>query len=226
MATKRQLKANRSNARRSSGPRTPAGKARSSLNTLKHGLCARSILIGAEKPEQFEELRAAVITHYKARSALAHDAADRYAATLWRLRRIPAIEAALAEAVRQEAHWEECRALKRTHYSKIYEQAHHACDALYDSGSQILNARLTGNHQRRTTGVFNELSIEHPFQAPTLETISAAKTLLLLIEAPNSLDVLGRLSRYEAALMNVASRQRKELEALQQYDSDLKLIDI
>ena len=38
MATERQIAANRRNARRSTGPRTPAGKARSSRNARRHGL--------------------------------------------------------------------------------------------------------------------------------------------------------------------------------------------
>jgi len=37
------LAANRSNAQRYTGPRTPAGKARSSLNALKHGKYARRL---------------------------------------------------------------------------------------------------------------------------------------------------------------------------------------
>ena len=38
MATERQIKANRSNAKQSTGPKTNAGKARSSRNARRHGL--------------------------------------------------------------------------------------------------------------------------------------------------------------------------------------------
>jgi hypothetical protein len=227
MTSKRQLEANRSNARRSTGPRTTAGKARSSLNALKHGLCAKAILIGAERPEQFEELRSAVIAHYRPRSALAYDAADRYAATLWRLRRIPTIEAALAEAVHRRAYLEECKALEREHNAEVYDEARQECDAFYHgSETRILHARMTGEHQKNIATVFTERLSDKRFAVPRRETISAAQTLLMLIETGEPIDVLTKLNRYEAALMNVALRQRQELEALQRSAVDVKLLAI
>ncbi|TFV71243.1 hypothetical protein E4K64_27935 [Bradyrhizobium frederickii] len=41
MASIRQIKANRSNAKRSTGPKTAGGKAKSSCNALRHGLARR-----------------------------------------------------------------------------------------------------------------------------------------------------------------------------------------
>lgn len=56
MATDRQIEANRLNAQKSTGPRTPEGKARSSMNALKTGIHARSLVIFDETVEELEAL--------------------------------------------------------------------------------------------------------------------------------------------------------------------------
>ena len=48
-ATKAQIRANRENAKKSTGPRTAEGKARVSLNALKHGLLARDTVLPTEQ---------------------------------------------------------------------------------------------------------------------------------------------------------------------------------
>jgi len=46
--------ANINNAQHSTGPRTEEGKAASSLNSLKHGLTAKTVLLPGEDPALFE----------------------------------------------------------------------------------------------------------------------------------------------------------------------------
>ena len=58
MASEKQLRANRANAKRSTGPKTATGKTLSCMNACKHGLTAESIVIGDEDPRAFDLLRA------------------------------------------------------------------------------------------------------------------------------------------------------------------------
>ncbi len=48
--SERKLQANRANAKRSTGPRTEAGKAASCRNALKHGILSRAVDLSLETP--------------------------------------------------------------------------------------------------------------------------------------------------------------------------------
>ncbi|MFN7995070.1 MAG: hypothetical protein U0Q18_15795 [Bryobacteraceae bacterium] len=56
MATQKQIEANRRNAQKSTGPRTPEGKAISSLNAITHGFSARTIVLPHEDAGDFRAL--------------------------------------------------------------------------------------------------------------------------------------------------------------------------
>src|SRR5882724_11103098 len=56
MASPKQLTANRANAKKSTGPRTPKGKAASRFNALKFGITAQSLLLPNESVDDFEAL--------------------------------------------------------------------------------------------------------------------------------------------------------------------------
>ena len=56
MATPAQLEANRANAQLSTGPSTDEGKAKSSANSLRHGLAARGFIVLPGQESAFEKL--------------------------------------------------------------------------------------------------------------------------------------------------------------------------
>ena len=56
MATLKQFEANRRNAQKSTGPKTPEGKAAVSMNALRHGLRARTVVLPGENREEFNQL--------------------------------------------------------------------------------------------------------------------------------------------------------------------------
>ena len=95
MATEAQRKANRQNAKKSTGPRTEGGKARSSQNGLKHGLLARDAVMADEDPAEFDRQLQELEHTMFPQNALEFELVRQVADAQWRLRRISRIEAGL-----------------------------------------------------------------------------------------------------------------------------------
>lgn len=95
MATERQIAANRANALRSTGPKSENGKARSSLNAVTHGLTAQAIVIEGEDPDAFDALQQRLAESFNPEGPIEEDLLGRIATLMWRLRRVPVLEAAL-----------------------------------------------------------------------------------------------------------------------------------
>ena len=57
MSTEAQIRANRQNAQKSSGPRIAEGKTAVSQNTVKHGLFAHEAVIKGENPADYEPVQ-------------------------------------------------------------------------------------------------------------------------------------------------------------------------
>jgi hypothetical protein len=95
MATTRQVAANRKNAKGSTGPRTDAGKAKSAMNSVKHGLRSQFHLIPGEDPQEFSKFEEGVRADLKPEGTLQEYFADRFVKDAWLLNRIDNIVAAL-----------------------------------------------------------------------------------------------------------------------------------
>lgn len=95
----RRAAVNLANAQHSTGPRTEAGKQRSSLNALSHGLTARAAVLATEDPTAYERHLQQFRDEYQpatpTESQFVHELAD----TAWRLNRIPRLEASLLSQV-------------------------------------------------------------------------------------------------------------------------------
>ncbi len=95
MSSDHQVAANRLNAQRSTGPRTPAGKTRVSMNATKHGFTARDVVLPGEDPADFEHFRAGILASLDPHGALENFFAEKIADDAWRLTRVRRFEAAL-----------------------------------------------------------------------------------------------------------------------------------
>ena len=90
------IAASRANGRKSRGPITPEGKARSSRNAVTHGLCAKDVVLpGIEDPESFEALRSALFDTLKPANPVAEKLAEAIVVARWRQSRIWEVETAM-----------------------------------------------------------------------------------------------------------------------------------
>ena len=88
----RKVEANRSNARKSTGPRTAAGKKRVSENATKHGFYSKHLLVqhpdGGESRDEYDDFEADVVEYFQPVGWLEKNWVEKIAVWSWRLRRI------------------------------------------------------------------------------------------------------------------------------------------
>jgi hypothetical protein len=84
------------------GPRTEAGKARSSQNAVKHGLCSQRAVIPGEDPAEWDAFRGEVVCSLGPSGFLQRELAERVALQMWRQRRVARYEAELVAAAYAE----------------------------------------------------------------------------------------------------------------------------
>jgi hypothetical protein len=84
---------NQANAQHSTGPRTEAGKQRSSFNALRHGLTSRIVVMPTEDLEAYQSHLKSFTDEYNPQGATEAHLVQALADTSWRQNRIAAIEA-------------------------------------------------------------------------------------------------------------------------------------
>src|SRR6202023_530008 len=88
MATDKQFEANRQNAQKSTGPKTPEGRAAVRLNGVTHGLTAETIVLKGESQSDFTNLLASLEAEHDPASPTEEALVVQLAMATWRLRRL------------------------------------------------------------------------------------------------------------------------------------------
>jgi ribosomal silencing factor RsfS len=92
MATLKQFEANRRNAQKSTGPKTPEGKAACSMNALRHGLRARSVMLPGENRDEFNQLCNDLESEWHPQSRTEQFYVEQMAVSQWKLVRMEVVE--------------------------------------------------------------------------------------------------------------------------------------
>src|ERR1700687_5586357 len=103
MPTPAQYAANRLNAARSTGPASPKGKVRSSLNALRHGLTARVVVLPSEDMAAYQAFSKEIVDSLDAQTPVERQFAQTVADNQWRINRIRSIEDGMLAEAHSEA---------------------------------------------------------------------------------------------------------------------------
>jgi len=86
------VRANRANAKKSTGPKTLSGKEKVSGNALSHGLTAEKHVIIGESIDEFNTFKDSMFKVYEPNGAYEEEIFIKLVELLWRLRRVGVIE--------------------------------------------------------------------------------------------------------------------------------------
>jgi len=94
MLTEKRIAANRSNAQKSTGPKTTAGKYYSARNATTHGLLTEAVILPGEDPDRFRGLLRAYLNRFRPATPDEYDLVETMAVNRWRLQRVWSLETA------------------------------------------------------------------------------------------------------------------------------------
>jgi hypothetical protein len=98
LVSPKEIEANREGARKSTGPRTAAGKARAALNARKHGIFSTAVVLPGESSELYRSLLKGFVETFQPQGQLEKDLVIELADNRWRRQRM--IRAEKAEITR------------------------------------------------------------------------------------------------------------------------------
>jgi hypothetical protein len=197
MVSEKQHLANRRNALRSTGPKTPQGKAVSRGNAFRHGLQSDDVVVAGEDPEMFACLQNDLAAELDPAGFQEAEIVQRMAVLMWRLRRLYRIEAGIL----------------------AYEQA----VAERDLARSDQQRRQRAETYSALLGSFDTDPADHQTQEEAPDDLDLAEARVKHLSADIGVafkrdaagaNALTKLSRYETAMERSLSRLRAELEQL------------
>jgi hypothetical protein len=198
----KKAEANRRNALKSTGPRTPEGKAAVRLNALKHGLLSEEILLPGEDEGALRELTERLKAELQPVGELENLLVDRIVAAYWRLRRLGTVETGIFVWERYGALAEQAEREARTY------ESHYVDPEIFADALATVDVAPTDKQKHQEA-----LSRARQFRD---EQKSGEATLgrTFTRDAENA-NAFSKLSRYETTIERGLYRALHELQRLQ-----------
>ena len=199
MTSDKQAKANRRNASKSTGPKTPEGKAAVRHNAVKHGLLSKDVLLPGEDESVLQELGDALRAELQPEGFLESLQVEEIILNYWRLRRLRRVEVGIF-------------AIER--YEELIERAEGEAKSLEGSSLTDIveeNRDLSKADEQKRQEALRRAEKLRKAQQDT-ESVTLGRTFMRDASGANA---FSKLSRYEVAIVRNISRALHELQRLQ-----------
>jgi len=193
MSTPRQIEANRSNALKSTGPRSAEGKAVVAQNAVRHGIFCGPMLVEGDDPAELNELVDGFMHDIAPRNLSERALAERIIGAHWRLRRL----------MRAEQHLHE--ELADDHREYLGERGEYPGEEADKAACEKIK-----NERKRTAA---EDRIDQRRAEWASEQL-CAPGLTLALDLKQEKSAIERYSRYEKRLEGTIHRAWRELRLL------------
>jgi hypothetical protein len=210
MTSLRQIESNRRNAQKSTGPKTDAGKQRTSQNAVRHGLTAETVIKFLEDPNDYRAFEQAVTADYEAETAVERELVLRLASLLWWLRRATSIETGLLQNEDK---------LRHEQRNALQFQSEQNCEIvpifLPGQAAVLLNSREANNDGSNARDPTHRPEAQYSETTPAsreTDRPDVAQRFLGVVDLHDG--AFDRIGRYEAALWRQARQTIFTLEAL------------
>jgi len=197
MTSDKQAQANRQNALKSTGPKTPEGKAVVSKNALKHGLLSQDVLAPGEDGAALEELGENLRAELQPEGALENLFVEQIIAAYWRLRRLRRVEAGIFAWQLYEELAERAQQDARSHESHLNDVVIYTDITITDQ-------------EKHQEALFKAQEMKARQEDP--ETATLGRTFIRDAEGANA---FSKLSRYETTIVGSLYKALRELQRLQ-----------
>src|SRR5215213_11591877 len=207
MTSEKQAEANRRNALKSTGPKTPEGKDAVRLNALKHGLLSQEILLPGEDEEALRELDQNLKVELQPVGELESLLVDRIIASYWRLRRLGRVEAGIFA-------WDLYGDLARRAHEEASSHTKPAIIRLvYEDDSRPPERIVPPEKDQETRSEAQEIEAKQEIEA--MRDAETPTLGLTFIRDANEANAFSKLSRYEAMIERSLYKALHELQRLQ-----------
>jgi len=217
-----QVRANRRNAKQSTGPRTAEGKRRSSMNAATHGVFCKNPVLPGERRSEYVAFRNLLLDSpgMKPQSWLELSLADQYVHAKWRIRGLGAAEAMTHDAIADDL--AEVAAMRKADFFNLMEQREKYLAMRQTTGNSFEpdEGEEEADDARQDEQLERQQSLKQIFlKMHEEQRVPAAVTLMTSFTAPG--DHHGAFERIDRLRHRLELSAHRALRELRQLRKDL-----